>query len=342
MSFISTPSLAAATSTRVDSACKHIQQCRVSYDHMLNFVGSSNELERDKMQYCVHKDEFAVGVSRPWVKTSTRTLTLSAYPRIISNLGKIASSGDEQSKWILKMMKYLYHFSTSLQKRAEIIDQMNPGPDQQHHQIPTTGVPAQIRPYFTKEDGTQMDLRPCIPRLFDFYSVGFANTLGYAHPNSGDTMSSVMIGGLRTVMNGDFEVFAGDLIQWYWTFERDCFHSDTGRRKSIVGNQGGGPVVIENGDPEVDYGQNPFPAAPNAALVPPNDRLRRIHNDFQYGINPDKFSPADKAKNVARIKPYMPDDVQPRLYDWMRVFAVAISSARPNEMVDIKISKQSL
>lgn len=334
MSFISTPSLAAATSTRVDSACKHIQQCRVSYDHMLNFVGSSNELERDKFQYCVHKDELAVGVSRPWVKTSTRTLTLSAYPRIISNLGKIASGGDDQSKLIMKMMKYLYHFSTSLQKRTEIINSMNADP---HHTIPTAGF-AGAHGYFNGEDGDPVNLRPFIPKLFDFYSVGFANTLGYAHPNSGDTMSSVMIGGLRTVMNGDFEVFAGDLIQWYWTFERDCFHGESGKRKSIVNNAG---VVIENGNPEVDYRQNHH-GGPNAPAVAPNDGLRRIHNDFQYGINPDKFSPADKAKNVARIKPYMPDDEQPRMYDWIRVFAVAISSARPNEMVDIKISKQSL
>ena len=50
----------------------------------------------------------------------------------------------------------------------------------------------------------------------DYIPVGYANTLGYAHPNSGDTMTTVMIGGLRTVMNGDFEIFAGDLVQFYW------------------------------------------------------------------------------------------------------------------------------
>jgi hypothetical protein len=36
------------------------------------------------------------------------------------------------------------------------------------------------------------------------------------------------------------------------------------------------------------------------------------------------------------------DDEQPRLYDWQRVFGIAISSARPNEMVDIKICRQSM
>jgi len=334
MSFINTPSLASATSTRVDSACKHIQQCRVSYDHMLDFVGSANELERDKMQYCVHKDELAVGVARPWVKTATRTLTPSAYPRIVSNLGKIANGGDTDYEWILKMIKYLYHFSTSLEKRNQIITQMNNNPQ---NNIPVLHV---ARGYFQDGQNANVELKKYIPRMYDFYPVGFANTLGYAHPSSGDTMSSVMIGGLRTVMNGDFEVFAGDLIQWYWTFERDCFHIDNARRKSIVAP---GNNVVENGDPEIDHSQAvrpaPLPGAPNAD---PRNQSRRIHNDFQYGIRPDHFAPTDKAKNVARIKPYMLDDEQPRIYDWMRVFAVAISSARPNEMVDIKISKQSL
>ena len=90
MSFFNTPSLASATATRVDSACKHIQQCRVSYDHMIDFVGSAAELERNKMQYCVHKDEMAVGVSRPWKRRRViKSLGVSAYPKIVSNLGDI-------------------------------------------------------------------------------------------------------------------------------------------------------------------------------------------------------------------------------------------------------------
>lgn len=32
------PSLASATSTRLDTACRHHQQCRVSFDDMLNFT----------------------------------------------------------------------------------------------------------------------------------------------------------------------------------------------------------------------------------------------------------------------------------------------------------------
>ena len=80
-----------------------------------------------------------------------------------------------------------------------------------------------------------MPFAPVVSNIHDFIAVGYANTLGWAHAHSGDTMTSVMIGGLRTVMNGDFPVFTGDLIQWYWPFERECFTRD-GRRKKIIIN----------------------------------------------------------------------------------------------------------
>lgn len=317
-----TPSLATATSTRVDSACKHIQQCRVSYDHMLDFVDSAQELKRNKMQYCVHKDEMTVGVSRPWKRQrAIKGLGVSAYPRVISNLGDITQP---QHANALKMIKYVYHFATSIRKRNEIIDQMDhDGP------APIPNNSGRNPAYFDDGNGHNANLSKLMPKMFDFYPVGVANTLGYAHPESGDTMSSVMIGGLRTIMNGDFEVFAGDLIQWYWTFEVDCFHPD-GRRKSIVDANG---VVCDGGDPEVDcLNHQPPPRAADP---------RRLYNDYQYGASALN-QPSDKAKHVARIKPYVRDDAQPRLYDWIRVFAVAICSAKPNEMVDIKISRQSM
>jgi hypothetical protein len=322
--FVQTPSLASATSTRVDSACKHIQQCRVSYDHMLDFVENSHELERNKMQYCVHKDEMAVGVARPWMKERVRQLPISAYPRIISNLGDITTQPKHELP--LKMIKYLFHFSTSLQKRKQIIDQMN------NPRNNTVTVHGTVRnPYFHDRNGVAVELTSYLSKMYDFYPVGVANTLGYAHPNSGDTMSSVMIGGLRTIMNGDFEVFAGDMIQWYWTFERNCFRED-GHRKSIADRNG---VVIDGGDPEHDV-DNGIQAGPQ-----PLD-ARRLYNDLQYGAVNNSKEPSDKSKHVARIKSYLRDDAQPRLYDWQRVFGIAISSARPNEMVDIKISRQSM
>ena len=323
--FVQTPSLASATSTRVDSACKHIQQCRVSYDHMLDFVENAHELEKNKMQYCVHKDEMAVGVARPWKKERARHLPISAYPRIISNLGDITTQPKYELP--LKMIKYLYHFSTSIQKRKQIIDQMNVD---RHNTIPLSPH-LMGRGYFIDQNNNPEDLSKHLKKMYDFYPVGVANTLGYAHPNSGDTMSSVMIGGLRTVMNGDFDVFAGDQIQWYWTFERNCFRED-GTRKGITDAAGN---VCDGSNPEIDH-----LGGPHAPLPPHSDR--RLYNDLQYGAVHDSKSPSDKAMHVARIKPYLRDDAQPRLYDWQRVFATAISSAKKDEMVDIKICRQSM
>ena len=60
------PSLANASGTLLDSACKHIQQCRVATDEMLNFVGDIEEIQRNKYRYCIHKDELVVGLGRPW------------------------------------------------------------------------------------------------------------------------------------------------------------------------------------------------------------------------------------------------------------------------------------
>lgn len=323
MAYSQTPSLASATSTRVDSACKHIQQCRISYDHMLDFVENANELEKNKMRYCVHKDEIVVGVSRPWSRQKIRQLPVSAYPRIISNMGDITTNTKYELP--LRMIKYLYHFSTSLQKRKLIIDQMT------NNTNTVTVHPDAVRAYFRNERGLAYDLSPHLKKMYDFYPVGVANTLGFAHPNSGDTMSSVMIGGLRTVMNGDFEVFAGDYVQWYWTFERDCYRQD-GYRKSITDDAGN---VIDGGDPETDVG------VLGIAKAKPYD-ARRLYNDLQYGASANSKAPDDKSRHVARIKPYLRDDAQPRLYDWQRVFGIAISSARPDEMVDIKICRQSM
>lgn len=291
---------------------------------MLDFVENPHELEKNKMQYCVHKDEMVVGVSRPWEKERVRTLPISAYPRIVSNLGDITTNSKYETP--LKMLKYLYHFSTSIQKRKQIIDQMN-------QRVNTVALhPNVAQHYLSDSAGNRLDTRQYLSKMYDFYPVGVANTLGYAHPNSGDTMSSVMIGGLRTVMNGDFEVYAGDQVQWYWTFETNCFHED-GSRKSICDATG---AVHDGGDPEHDYSV----AGPQAAQRAYNPR--RHYNDLQYGAVNNSKEPADKAKHVARIKPYIRDDDQPRLYDWQRVFGIAISSARPNEMVDIKICRQSM
>jgi hypothetical protein len=226
------PSLGNITGTNLDSACKHIQQCKVSFDHMLFFTENADELEKEKMRFCAHKDEVIVGIGRPWKKAKVRNLPPCAYPRIVSNLGNITRE-DEKYKMPCKMITFLFHTATDVYTRSMLVNAMDQkdgfecvGPDlNPEESFFFIARDASRKPKFERTDKH-------LHCMFDYYPVGIGNTVAFANPRSGDTVGSVMIGGLRTVMNGDWEVHAGDLVQWYWTFEKECFDAE-GKRKNF-------------------------------------------------------------------------------------------------------------
>jgi hypothetical protein len=351
MSLSDSPSLANITGTQLDSACKHIQQCRVSYDHMLPFVENADELEKDKMKFCAHKDEFIVGVGRPWKKSRTRSMVPTAYPRILSNLGNICKD-DEKYKLPRMMIKFLFHTATDIIQRNQIIQEMDAEAGFSWSGGSLTN-PKDHYFYKGQDDFNQPQyhkLGKYLAQMYDYYPVGVCNTIGYAHPRTGDTVSSVMIGGLRTVMNGDWEVQAGDEVQWYWTFEKDCF-DEFGKRKKFMHREidslGNATHYDFSGmapDKEAKHMLSP-PAAAKQQInnhIANNSAQRQMFNDRQYGMKPQSTTPSDKAKSVARIKTYENDPECPRMYDKMRVCGRAIATARPNEALDIQISRQSM
>jgi hypothetical protein len=229
------------------------------------------------------------------------------------------------------MIRFMNHFARSIQEKKAIVEFFKndvPARAEYHVTASWQALPDSAMMFRPRPDG-KMGTRAYLTMMYDFLPVGYATTLGYAHPNTGDTMTSVLIGGLITVMNGDFEVYPGDLVQFYWRFEKDDFLPD-GRRKPY----------LDIWDHEQVRG-NVNPAHTTTVLGKrerPGDKdsgLRQAYHELSYGQKPDKH------KLVAKVKPYFRDDDNPRLYDWVRVFGVAISSARPNDMVDIKISRQS-
>lgn len=273
-----------------------------------------------------------MGIGRPWDATSVLKRTShGAYPRIISNLGGLADN--ETGQVAINMIRFMNHYARSLQDKLNIVAFFQ----REAYVVPSIqrgGMgPARIElvqeAACFKDSGTGRILTKELLRMMcDFFPVGYSNTLGYAHPNTGDTMASVMIGGLRTVQNGDFEVFPGDILQFYWPFEKDDFTPD-GRRKPY----------LEIWDGDVPCNVDPSYVDARGVTkwdVPTDARTRQTYYNLQYSAKPGN------TKLVALIKPYFRDDVNPRLYDWLRVFAVALSSARPHEQLDIKISKQSV
>jgi len=328
------PSLASTTGTRVDSACKHHHQCRVSTDDMLLMMNPQNSSEKligNPYRFCIHKDEMVVGIARPWKSDLVRKKGNNAYPRVISNLGMIDDQ-DPKTKVCRKMMTYMYHNCRNLNDKEFLLNVFTRG----EFREPIN----EANKFFTALE--ERHIKEWLSIMYDHVPVGYAQTLGWAHPNEGDTMTTVMIGGLRTVMNGDFEVMTGDIIQWYWPFERDCFKTN-GQRKPHVSVVAYETENMDADDYDTDFAYNISPymvkdenwTAKPLHMESSSKSRESYHNKiFGQSQGNDKF--------VCRIKPYWKDDDHPRLYDYNRVFAVAISCARPHEMVDIKISKQSL
>lgn len=242
----------------------------------------------------------------------------------------------------LNMIRFMNHFARSVRERKLIIDFFKRDvPTETRYKMENVG-PANWQTLtsncqaFASGAGGKMGTRALIGMMYDYFGVGFANTLGYAHANTGDTMTSVMIGGLRTVMNGDFEIFTGDLVQFYWCFEKEDFLPD-GRRKPYLDIWEGD--MPQNVDPSTTTEYRSAKRDHNGREtwgMRADAQLRQAHYDLSYGQRPNK------SKIVAKIKPYFPDEENPRLMDWYRVFGVAIACARPNEMCDIKIARQSM
>ena len=335
----SMPSLGSATSTHLDSACKHIQQCRVSQDHMVKFTKAPNdpdELIRNKYRYCIHKDELVLGVGKPWAADGkSKRFQNNAYPRVVSNLGQLAEVGvgaDESDA--VKLIKLMYHFATSIPVRNHLLIRFQKGLSAE---FPGAGPNTYLSP--STDQPQVMGFKETVPNLFDFVTVGYANTLGWAHAHCGDTMTSVMIGGLRTVLNGDFEVHTGDMVQWYWPFERDCF-TQSGARKQLDAGAwlaGGIPAAYPRDSTQFNLLVDPARGqADHGVVVDRGTTLRDEFHTRQYGQK------KGVSKVVPLVKPYKRDDDFPRIYDWYRVFAVALSTARPRELLDIRISRQAL
>lgn len=138
----------------------------------------------------------------------------AAYPRVISNLGTLGDT--DGSKVAQTMIRYMNHYARGIREREKIIKFFRAD----KHQKPGPGLSDETQAFkpVKHEDGSAdtIGTTPFLGLMYDYFTTGFANTVGWAHANSGDTMTSVMIGGLRTVQNGDFEVFAGDVLQFYW------------------------------------------------------------------------------------------------------------------------------
>ena len=200
------PGIAAATSTRLDSAAKHIMACKVDSDLMMDFVSKNingpsdkrREMHINKHKYCVFKNDLVLCTNKPLFPSDNNKSghRQNAYPAVVSTLGDVELC-------CKKFLAMYYSFNSAT---------------------------AQLDFHMTASQGTDklkknfQDKNGLILNLPYFSAQGYALGTAWASDQTGDTVSSVLVGGMQTVMNGAFPCCAGEVLQWYFEFEEDMYY----------------------------------------------------------------------------------------------------------------------
>lgn len=296
-------SLAHQTGTQIDTGGRIMQACRVNTDYLKSTVGDDKELVNDPMKYCMHKDEIAVSCGKPLIRDSAHYNTKQAYPGVVTTLGNI---GDEVKVFIARL--YAMKDPWTQDNLKNLIDLV----------------------------GTNGPNKKKMNSLRDFKPIGVAVGMAHAHPECGDTVAAVQVGGLRTVQNGPFEICTGDLVQVFFEdIEQVCFDHMGKRRDTDDLDQASWTQLIINQDTTMLAGN----AWNHTIQDKDNSRKRYYDGGFKGMSNSAGRGPKT---NCVSIKPYFPSrEIGADEYygDKFRVFARAMSSAGPYMPVDLLISR---
>lgn len=276
-------SIAAYTGTIIDSSAKHIVACRMC-NRLFGSLGlSEQELVQNKYRYAMQKDEVALNVNRftnnldPTKDEFEEHPTKHAYPSIVTTLGD----------------KVTENLKNAICEHYREMDPWEP-----------------CKNIVYEDEGGN---RKVFPFQFDFQGVSVGTA--YASDLTGDTVASVMIGGMATVLNGHFPCYTGELVQWYFDFENREFDDEGYRFNGVM--QRNRNINHEPGR-ELYYRQ-------------------RMYAEY-------KETTSGK-RNMAFIKPYRPvrdteDGYRLRDYkygDKVRVFGKIVNGGQPWEMIDVFI-----
>jgi hypothetical protein len=296
-------SLAHQTGTQIDTGGRIMQACRVNTDYLKSTVGDEKDLVNDPMKYCMHKDEIAVSCGKPLIRDSAHYNTKQAYPGVVTTLGDI---GDEVKVFIARL--YAMKDPWTQANLKTLISNVTTAPD----------------------------IEKKMNSLRDFKPIGVAVGMAHAHPECGDTVAAVQVGGLRTVQNGPFEICTGDLVQVFFEdIEQVCF-DHMGKRhdtENLNDNEWRDLILHGKTDPLVNSKWN--------ASIQDKDNSRKRYYDGGFKGMSNSAGRGPKT-NCVSIKPYFPSrEIGADEYygDKFRVFARAMSSAGPYMPVDLLISR---
>lgn len=324
------PGLAAATGTRVDSSSKHTLACKVSESLMMCWcedqINARNTLHNQRDKYCIFKNDLVLNVTGALNEGSTIVNAVKAYPSVVSNLG-------DMTNYTKSVLLRLYQHSKTGMEFLEFKDYLK------YEMVD----PEKIR---QSSNGNSEDWQRVAREIKDlpyFQAQGYALGVAFASNLSGDTVGTVLIGGMQTVMNGAFEMRAGEMVQWYFDFETEMFHShhheDRKSRKTLrAGVRKDRPMRgMITSQVEVDNTQKAL-----SSKLTVQEQDRKAFNERGLGDN-GAFPKNYTKHNIAYPKPYkLLSDGSEHYGDKIRIFAKCVNGARKFEMVDIMMMTQSL
>ena len=283
------------TNTLIETGSRHMQQCRTNFDVLKAMAGSEEDLLNNDDQWCMAKDELVVSCNKHMNPNAPKTGTKYAYPSVVTTLG--VTSIEEKV-----MLASHYHFMGHMEGKA--LQEAS----------------------FTLAGGKPLTPSEKSNQFREFIPVGYSVGRACAHGYKGDTVASVQIGGLRTVLNGAFSVQTGDMMQMYIPEAEAGMFDEKGGRVFCESPIKARELIEASANKDQSDGE----------------KKRMLFYTRGQGPGPS----GTRTKNgMFSLKPYMEtaNDFQLQYYgDKIRVFARAVSSARPYEPVDIMISRQSL
>jgi hypothetical protein len=289
-------SLATATNSRVDSASKHIVPCKVNTDYLTSIMNmshsdSTRELQVNKMKYCVHKDDVVIGLGRATYGASVNSCYKKAYPSVIST---ISGMNMHVRQWIA-MTNFRTEELSDIPDMLENLEALCTQAKAMKSTVPPLPTQAAIAAFKPTNDQLEALKPSCasiikeLTGMLDFHFVGISLGTAYAHSHSGDTVCSVMVGGLKTVLNGAFQVHTNDLLMFYFDEEMQYYEHGGGRKERINQRNVNGKLLIDVQMLQTLNGE-PHPNGPGAVVEDVQDRKRRKYNDQQQGTYPGNLS----------------------------------------------------
>ena len=184
--------------------------CKVDTNLMLSMVSKTvpahlrrRELHAQKHKYCVFKNDLVMNTNIAMFPelNPNQMMHTNAYPAVVSTLADI----DDVAKMALCRF-YGHRTGTEFEESLDNFIKAKQGKilDEKKKQILQS---INVLPYFTAQ--------------------GYALGTAWASDQTGDTVSSVLVGGMQTVMNGAFPCRAGEVLQWYFEFEENQFYPNT-------------------------------------------------------------------------------------------------------------------